>query len=419
MARPTFQTLPGTRDLLPPDTDRFRALVGVFADEAARSGFSQIVPPIFEEIGVFTRLGEATDVVTKELYAFEDMGGRKQALRPEFTASVCRAFVQHRPLLPWKSWYAGPAFRQERPQKGRYRQFEQVGAEAIGSHDPDLDTELIVLAARFYQRLGLKDITLVLNTLGDKADRPAFLEALRDYFGQNLDALSQKSRETLSLNPLRVLDSKRPDDQPLIESAPRITDYLSSGAGLAFERVQAGLEALGVAYELNPRLVRGLDYYTRTTFEFLSSSLDAAQNAVGGGGRYDGLVADMGGPDEPGVGFALGVDRTVLACDSEGVFAAPDTRTQIFVVSTTGGLEGLKIAEELRSAGLRVDRAVDHRSMKAQMKAANRSRASLAVIVGPDEVAAGTASLRPLDDRPQFVVERTELVSRVKEFFPS
>lgn len=419
MARISFQTLPGTRDLLPPDTDRMRALVDVFADEAGRSGFGQIVTPMFEDIGVFTRLGEATDVVKKELYAFEDMGGRKQALRPEFTASVCRAYAQHRPLTPWKTWYAGPAFRQERPQKGRYRQFEQVGAEVIGSHDPDLDVELIALAAGFYRRIGLQNVTLLLNTLGDKADRPAFLEALRSHFGANLDALSEKSRDTLSVNPLRVLDSKRASDQPLIEAAPQISDFLSNEAGAAFERVQAGLDALGVSCEVDPRLVRGLDYYTRTTFEFIGSGLDAAQNAVGGGGRYDGLVADLGGPDEPGVGFALGVDRTLMACDAEGVFAAPDSRAEIFVVCTTGGLEGMLAAAELRRAGLRVDRAFDHRSMKAQMKAANRSQAAVAVIIGPDEAETDTVSIRPLDDRPQFRAGRSEMTKMVKEQFPS
>lgn len=419
MARALFQTLPGTRDLLTPDTDRMRALVSIFADEASQAGFGQIIPPMFEDLGVFTRLGEATDVVKKELYAFEDMGGRKQALRPEFTASVCRAFAQHRPPTPWKTWYAGSAFRQERPQKGRYRQFDQVGAEVIGSHDPDLDVELIALASRFYERIGLSQVTLLVNTLGDKADRPAFLAALRAHFEADLDALSEKSRDTLAINPLRVLDSKRESDRPLIEAAPRIVDFLSVEAGAAFERLQLGLGALNVEFELAPRLVRGLDYYTRTTFEFVGTGLDAAQNAVGGGGRYDGLVADLGGPDEPGVGFALGVDRTLLACDAEGVFAAPDSQPHVFVVCTTEGVDGLVVTEELRRSGLRVERSFDHRSMKAQMKAANRSRAAVAVILGPDEVENGIVSIRPLDERPQFSVGRSEMTEKVKEQFQS
>ncbi len=375
---------------------------------------------MFEDVGVFTRLGEASDVVSKELYDFRDKGDRHIALRPEFTASVCRAFAENRQLIPWKAWYAGPAFRYDKPQKGRYRQFEQVGAEVIGSHDPDLDTELIALAVRFYERLGLNDVTLLLNTLGDKADRPGYLDALRTHFESNLDALSEQSRVTLETNPLRVLDSKRPPDAELIAAAPLITDHLSDDAAAAFERVTSGLDSLGIAYTLAPRLVRGLDYYTRTTFEFTSGSLDAAQNAVGGGGRYDGLVSDLGGPDEPGVGFALGIDRTLLACDAAGVFAEPDTTVDVWVVATTGGLDGLAIADELRRGGLSVDRSFDHRSMKAQMKAANRSGAPVAVIVGADEADADTVSVRPLlDDRDQVVVPRAEMLATIKELLPS
>lgn len=399
-----------------------RELVAIFADEAAASGFGQIVSPMFEEVGVFTRIGEATDVVKKELYAFEDQGGRHQALRPEFTASVCRAYAQHRPLTPWKTWYAGPAFRQEKPQKGRYRQFDQVGAEVIGSHDPDLDVELIALADRFYRRLGLTNVTLLLNTLGDKADRPGYLDALRSHFEGDIDALSEQSRQTLAINPLRVLDSKRPEDAGLIDAAPLIVDHLSDDAAAAFERVQTGLDALGVSYTLAPRLVRGLDYYTRTTFEFAAESLEAAQNAVGGGGRYDGLIADLGGPDEPGVGFALGVDRTLLACDAESVFPGPETTVDVWVVATTGDVDGLVIADELRRAGLRADRSFDHRSMKAQMKAANRSGAAIAVIVGVDEAAAGTVAVKPLRPGPdgeqasQIEVPRSALITTIEEF---
>ncbi len=416
MSRPRFQALPGTRDLLSPDTDRMYALVEIFRDEATKAGFGQVVSPMFEDLGVFTRIGESTDVVTKELYDFEDNGGRRIALRPEFTASVCRAYAQERPLTPWKAWYTGPAFRQEKAQKGRFRQFDQVGAEVIGSHDPDLDTELIALAARFYERIGLRQFSLLLNTLGDGADRPRYLDALRSHFNADLDALTEQSRVTLGINPLRVLDSKRAPDADLIASAPLITDYISDDAAAAFERVQAGLRAVGVPFVLAPRLVRGLDYYTRTTFEFASIALDAAQNAVGGGGRYDGLVADLGGPEDPGVGFALGVDRTLLACDAEGVFPAPPSRPDVWVVTTTDGTEGLEITTELRRAGVSADRSFDGRSMKAQMKAANRSGAPVAVIMGESEAAADTVGLRPMGgDGEQTSVPRSELVSRVKE----
>ena len=416
MARPRFQALPGTRDLFAPDTDRMRALVEVFAEEAENAGFGQIVSPMFEDLGVFTRIGESTDIVTKELYDFEDNGGRRVALRPEFTASVCRAYAERRPVPPWKAWYAGPAFRQEKAQKGRYRQFDQVGAEVIGSHDPDLDTELIALASRFYARIGLTDVTLLINTLGDKADRPGYLDALRSYFGERIDELSEQSRATLEINPLRVLDSKRPGDAPLIADAPMLIDYVSDDAATAYQRVIVGLTALAVPFTEAPRLVRGLDYYTRTTFEFASNALDAAQNAVGGGGRYDGLVADLGGPDDPGVGFALGVDRTLLACDSESVFAVPRPTADLFVVATTLGTEALELTQSLRAEGWRVERAYDGRSMKAQMKAANKSRAPIAVIVGDTEAAAGTVSVRPMTgDGEQITVSRFELSRRLKD----
>ncbi len=416
MARPLFQALPGTRDLLSPDTDRMRALVEVFADEAENAGFGQIVPPMFEDLGVFTRIGESTDIVTKELYDFEDNGGRRIALRPEFTASVCRAYVQNRPLPPWKAWYAGPAFRQERAQKGRYRQFDQVGAEVIGSHDPDLDTELIALAARFYTRIGLTDVTLLINTLGDAAERPGYLEALKSYFAEHRSELSEQSRATLEINPLRVLDSKRPEDATLIAGAPMLIDHVSNDAGASYRRVLDGLRDLDIAFTEAPRLVRGLDYYTRTTFEFASNALDAAQNAVGGGGRYDGLVADLGGPDDPGVGFSLGVDRTLLACDAEGVFPAAPSTADVFVVVTTTGTEALVLASDLRREGWRVERAYDGRSMKAQMKAANKSGAPVAVIVGEDEAAADTVTVRPMDgDGDQVTIPRNELTKQLKD----
>ncbi|MGH1489626.1 MAG: histidine--tRNA ligase [Acidimicrobiales bacterium] len=415
MARAEFQTLPGTRDILEPESGRFRRLVEVFANEAALAGFGQIVPPMFEDVGVFVRLGEASDVVAKELYAFEDKGGREIALRPEFTASVCRAFAEQRPLLPWKTWYSGSNFRYDKPQKGRFRQFDQVGAEVIGSNDPDVDIELIAMAWRFFERLGLTDVVLMLNTLGDFAERPAYIEALRSYLQANAADLSEQARATMEINPLRVLDSKRPQDGPIVAEAPVIVDYLSADAEAAFERVQQGLKALGVPFELTPRLVRGLDYYSRTTFEFVSAGLDAAQVAIGGGGRYDGLIEALGGPPEPGVGFALGVDRTLLACDAADVFGPGDDAVDVWVVATTPGTEALELAEELRAAGIRADRSYDGRSMKAQMKAANRSGATLALIVGEDEAAAGTVSVRTLrGEGNQAPVDRSEVVESVK-----
>ncbi|MFW2380296.1 MAG: histidine--tRNA ligase [Acidimicrobiales bacterium] len=417
MAQPLFRRPPGTRDLLPPITDRMRAMVEVFADEATKAGLGHVTPPMFEDVGVFVRLGEATDVVTKELYSFEDKGGRTIALRPEQTASLCRVFVENRPGVPWKAWYHGANFRYESSQKGRYRQFDQVGAEVIGSSDPDVDTELIVLAWRFYERIGLRNVRLLLNSLGDPADRVAYTDALFRHFTDHEADLSEQSRVTLASNPLRVMDSKRDADQHIVASAPSLADFLSDQAAAGFERVQAGLTALGIPFEIEPRLVRGLDYYNRTTFEYVADSLDAAQNAVGGGGRYDGLVANLGGPDEPGIGFALGVDRTLLACDAEGVFGAPATDPQVWVVAATEGLEGLGLVDELRRAGLRSDRIESTRSMKAQMKRANKSGADVAVIVGEDEVARQEVTIKPLRGQgDQHSVPVGQLLTAVQEY---
>ena len=375
-----------------------------------RAGYQYIIPPMFEELGVFLRLGDSTEVVTKEMYDFEDKGGRRIALRPEQTASVCRAFVEHRPITPWKVWYAGPNFRYEKPQQGRYRQFDQVGIEALGVDDPMLDAEVISLASHFYQKLGLQHVQLFINTLGDEGDRDKYTEALRLYFTENSSLLSAESRVTLEKNPLRVLDSKRPEDQTVISGAPTIRDYLSDGAAEHFKSVLAALDAMNIKYTLSDRLVRGLDYYRRTTFEFVSTALTAAHTAIGGGGRYDGLVEQLGGPATAGIGFAIGLDRTLLACDAEYVFAAPNTDVSVFVVDTAGVIHAAELCLLLRSNGVSVDRAFDNRSMKAQMKAADRSGAAVAIIIGDDEVSSATCVVRRLDSSDQVVIPRVDLV---------
>lgn len=405
------------RDVLAPDSARWRRFVEIFADVVEAAGFGLVVPPMMEDAGVFKRVGEATDVVSKEMYTFTDLGGRQVALRPEQTASVCRAFVQHRPTTPWKAWYSGPNFRYEKPQRGRYRQFDQVGVEVLGVDDPYLDVEVIALAWRFYERLGLRQVSLLLNSLGEPADRARYVEALRAHFSADLDALTTESRQTLERNPLRVLDSKREFDAPIIAAAPQLADFWSKEAATHFDAVREGLAALGIPFQVEPRLVRGLDYYLRTTFEFAGGTLDSAQNALGGGGRYDGLVEALGGPATPGVGFAIGLDRTLLACDDEGVFAAAERPVDVFVVDTTGGLEALAITEQVRRGGRSADRAFDGRSMKAQMKAANRSGAAVAVIVGDDERAAGTAVVRVLRDHEgdaQTIVARSDLLTHLE-----
>ena len=410
---PSFQTSPGTRDILPPQAGRWRALSDVFADTVQSAGYQCIIPPMFEDLGVFLRLGDATDIVTKEMYDFVDKGDRHIALRPEQTAGVCRAFAQHRPVTPWKVWYSGPNFRYEKPQAGRYRQFDQVGVEVLGSDDALLDAEVISLAWQFFARLGLSKVELVVNSLGEAHERAAYIEALRAHLQSHRGDLSEESVATLARNPLRVLDSKRPQDAPVIAAAPRISAHLSEASAGHFAAVLAGLDALGVPYRVDEMLVRGLDYYRRTTFEFVSLSLDGAQNAVGGGGRYDGLVEDLGGPATGGVGFAIGVDRTLLACDAEGVFDTGAVALDAFIVDVTDGLAATRLAEALRSAGYSADRAFDGRSMKSQMKAADRSGAALAVIIGADEASSSTCTVRNLATSEQVSVPQSGLVAHV------
>ena len=416
VAEPLLRAPKGTRDLLHPASARFRALGDVFARVANGAGYGQVILPMFEHVEVFHRLGEATDVVTKEMFEFDDRGGRRLALRPEQTASAVRAFVENRPMLPWKAWYAGPNFRAENVQKGRYRQFDQVGVEVLGLDDALVDTEVIALAWDFFRTLGLRDMTLLVNSLGDAGDRARYVDALREYFNSRAAELSEQSRETLALNPLRVLDSKRREDASVVAEAPLLADHLSEAAAEHFARVQDGLRAVGVPFTVSPRLVRGLDYYVRTTFEIQSSALDAAQSAIGGGGRYDGLVEQLGGDPTPGIGFALGVERTLLACDAEGAFTLGETGVDVFVVDTTGGLEALTLTHELRRAGVAADRAFENRSMKSQMKAADRSGARFALLVGTDERDAGEVTLRDLrSDTGQLRVARTDVLDAVKK----
>jgi histidyl-tRNA synthetase len=412
----TFKAPTGTHDVLPPESGRWQALEATFAALVGRAGYGLLKTPLFEDAGVFHRVGEATDVVRKEMYDFEDKGGRKVALRPEGTASVVRAFVQHRPTaVPWKVWYSAPMFRYERPQAGRYRQHQQLGLEALGSDDPDLDVEVISLQARFYESLGLQRVLLIINSLGDENCKPQYLEVLAAYLAERNDALCDEHRQRAAENPLRVLDCKRKACMEATRNAPRMVDHLCGPCKEHFERVQAGLGSLGIAFAIETRLVRGLDYYTRTTFEFQASALESAQNAIGGGGRYNGLVESLGGPSTPGIGFGSGIERVLLACDAEGVFPTPDALTQVFVVDVVGGEAARDLTASLRGAGIAADRAFDGRSMKSQMKAADRSGARFALLVGEDEVATGSVTLRSLrDDAEQERIPRPDLIDRLR-----
>ena len=332
-------------------------------------------------------IGEASEVVGKEMYEFEDRGGRRLALRPEGTAPVVRAFVQHHPPLPFKAWYVTPSFRYERPQAGRYRQHHQVGVEALGPTDADLDVEVISLADGFFRSLGLRQFTLSINSMGDDTCRPTYVELLAGMLAERQDELCDEHAERWVLNPLRVLDCKSAACQAVTAQAPALVDHLCEPCAAHFARVRQGLESLGVPYVLDHRLVRGFDYYTRTTFEFAAGSLNAAQNAIGGGGRYDRLVEMLGGPPTPGIGFGIGIERALLACDGEGVFAPDPPALDAFVVDVTGGEAARDLTAELRRAGLRADRAYDSRSMRSQLRSADRSGARLALIVGAEELA--------------------------------
>jgi len=412
----SFTAPKGTRDVLPPESARWQALIAEFAGRLNRAGYGLVQTPLFEDLAVFERVGESTDVVRKEMYDFEDKGGRRLALRPEGTAGVVRAFVQHRPTTPWKVWYVTPNFRYESPQAGRYRQHFQLGAEAMGTDDPEIDVEVITLAWQLYRALGLQRVVLLLNSLGDPQCRPPYFETLREYLREHRRDLCDEHRDRLDEAPLRVLDCKRAACRKATADAPRMVDHLCDDCRAHFEQVKAGLGRLGIDFAIETRLVRGLDYYTRTTFEFQASALDAAQNAVGGGGRYDLLAEALGGPPTPGIGFGMGIERILLACDAEGVFPAPEAAVDVWVVDLTDSGAALELSHQLRDAGVATDRAFGGRSAKAQMKAANRSGARLAVIIGEQELTDATVTVRDLRaDREQETVPRDKLIDRLQE----
>ena len=409
--RDVFRAPNGTHDVLPPESDRWLAFVAAFAMRARRANFDLLVTPIFEHVEVVQKLGSSTDAVSKEMYDFLDKGGRQLALRADGTASVARSFAQHQPVTPWKVWYVAPNFRYERPQKGRYRQHWQVGVEVLGVDDASVDVEVIALADGFYRRdLGLQHLRLLVNSMGDTETRGRYRDVLLRYWHDHA-ALIGDDMTRAEANPLRILDSKREDWQTMIDAAPQIGDYLTDAAAADFEMVQAGLRALGIDFEIAPRLVRGLDYYTGTTFEFQSAALDAAQNAVGGGGRYDGLVEQMGGKPTPGIGFGIGIERGLIACDAEGVFAAPDASVDVFVIDAVGGLASLTLVAELHNAGLSADRAYGGRSVKKQWGAADRAGARWGVMLAPRELAEGKVVVKEMASGEQSEVSREEIAA--------
>ena len=409
----------GTHDVLGPASAEWEGLIATFAQFAYRFGFSLIISPLFEDVAVFNRgIGEQSDVAKKEMYVFSDRSDRTYALRPEGTASVVRAFVQHQPNTPWKAWYVTPAFRYERPQAGRYRQHHQLGVEVLGTDDPAVDVEVIALAWRFYEALGLRKVRLLINSMGHDDCRDGFVQLLRDHLSSNASKLCDEHGRLWSENPLRVLDCKKEACRAVTDSGPQLPDHLCDECREHFDRVLNGLSALGISATRDPRLVRGFDYYTRTTFEFVSDSIDGAQNAIGGGGRYDKLAEQLGGKPVSGIGFGSGIERLLLARTAEGVQQVLLKRDlDIFVVDTTGVDAATPIVDQLRRAGYAVDRAYDGRSMKAQMKVADKSGARLALLLGPQELAGGQITMKDLrnDDfsNSQRTFDLSDLVANI------
>lgn len=414
----TFSAPKGVPDYVPPQSAEFVAVRDGLTRAARLAGYGHIELPIFEDTGLFARgVGESTDVVSKEMYTFADRGDRSVTLRPEGTAGVMRAVIEHgldRGQLPVKLSYAGPFFRYERPQAGRYRQLQQVGVEAIGVDDPALDAEVIAIADAGFRSLGLDGFRLEITSLGDYTCRPQYRELLQQFlFGLPLD---EETRRRAEINPLRVLDDKRPDVRAMTADAPLMLDHLSDSAKAHFDEVLGHLDALGVPYVVNPRMVRGLDYYTKTTFEFVHDGL-GAQSGIGGGGRYDGLMEQLGGQALSGIGFGLGVDRTILALAAEGKTAGNPARCEVYGVPMGDAAKAalVPVAHSLRAAGIRVDLAYGGRGVKGAMKAADKSGAVVALVLGERELEAGEIVVKDLRNGEQQTVALADVVARVGE----
>ncbi|AKK03265.1 histidine--tRNA ligase [Corynebacterium epidermidicanis] len=412
-----FQAPKGVPDYVPPVSPEFLAVRDGFAHQAHLAGYEHIELPIFEETGLFARgVGESTDVVSKEMYTFADRGDRSVTLRPEGTAGVMRAVIEHgldRGQLPVKLTYAGPFFRYERPQAGRYRQLQQVGVEAIGIDDPALDAEVIALADRCFSSIGLTGYRLELTSLGDDTCRPAYREKLQEFLFKL--PLDEETRRRADINPLRVLDDKRPEMKELLVDAPLMLDHLSDAARAHFDTVLAHLDDMGVAYEINPRMVRGLDYYNKTTFEFVHDGL-GAQSGIGGGGRYDGLMAQLGGQELSGVGFGLGVDRALLALQAEQKQAASGARVSVYGVAMGAAAKRrmVTIINELRQAGISADMAYGERGLKGAMKGADRAGARFALVLGDRELEANSIACKDLSAHEQRDVALDEVVAELR-----
>ncbi len=412
----------GTADMLPDVARAWEYLTRLAQDLFARYGYEPIYTPLFENTEVFTRgIGEATDIVSKEMYTFEDKGGRSLTLRPEGTASVVRAALEHT-LVPQgsvaKLYYAGPMFRYERPQKGRMRQFWQIGIEALGAAEPSIDAEVIAVLVRFFESAGIptKNMRLLVNSMGDEACRPAYRESVSAYIRDHAGELCDECNRRADTNPLRAFDCKNPQCVPVMAGAPLLRDSLCDECAEHYGAVKEYLDDLGIAYEEAPRLVRGLDYYTRTVFEVQVTEGLGSQNAIGGGGRYDRLMQEYGGPATPGLGFALGFERVLLAMEAAGVEVPVPARAEVYVAAVDDVVRErvFSLAAALRDAGIATELDHQARSLKSQFKQADRLGAALVVVVGPDELAAGEVTVRDMETKDETRVRIDSLVDAVR-----
>lgn len=418
-----IQSIRGMHDILPEHTSHWQHLESVIRNLLTAYGYSEIRMPIVEKTELFSRsIGEVTDIVEKEMYTFEDRNGDSLTLRPEGTASCVRAGLEHGLLhnQQQRLWYVGPMFRHERPQKGRYRQFHQVGVETFGFHGPDIDVELIAITARLWKELGLNDVRLEINSLGSLQARQDYREVLVTYFNDHIDALDEESKRRLETNPLRILDTKNPEMAEVVKWAPSLLDYLDTESRNHFEEKKACLEDLGIPFVVNPRLVRGLDYYSRSVFEWITESL-GAQGTICAGGRYDGLIEQLGGRSGGAAGFAMGLERLIGLLEEEGNLPdAPPADAYLVAVGEGVARPALVLAERLRDQlpDLRLILNAGGGGFKAQMKRADRSRAAWALILGEDELAQGKVTLKPLrgQDVEQVSLDHDELLARLSSW---
>ncbi|CAM5195372.1 Histidine--tRNA ligase OS=Ureibacillus acetophenoni OX=614649 GN=hisS PE=3 SV=1 [Ureibacillus acetophenoni] len=419
----SFKVPRGTQDILPEQTPKWQKVESILRDLSRVYRYKEIRTPMFEQTELFQRgVGDTTDIVQKEMYTFEDRGGRSLTLRPEGTASAVRAYVEHKmfgaPDQPVKLSYIGPMFRYERQQAGRYRQFVQFGVEAIGSADPAIDAEVISLAMDVYHSVGLKDLQLHINSLGDKETRDAHRTALINHFKPSIGEFCSDCQNRLEKNPLRILDCKVDHEHPLMQTAPKLTDYLTEYSGTYFEKVKEYLDVLGIEYVVDPNLVRGLDYYNHTAFEIMSTASGfGAITTLCGGGRYNGLVEDIGGPDVPGIGFALSIERLLLALEAEGIQLDVEDSLDIYVVAI--GDEAKKKSVELlssfRTKGISADMDYIDRKMKAQMKSADRLGAKYVIVIGDSELEEAAVNIKEMQTGNQEKVPFVELVNYLLE----